>query len=286
MPENAPYDFNSVQATNFMPLWGRAKYSESNAGLLQDPIAMDLMNRIQAEYNLDYSLIEKTHKNRVQYFGMIFLARARNLDDALKSYLLNHPSCTVVNLGAGLETNFFRCDNNQLHWYDIDLPDVIAFRKKYLPESERYHYLAQSVLDFSWMDKIQFARKEGIFIMAGGLFMYFTEDEILKLLSAIAEKFPSGEIIFDHTSKMGVRIANKRTMKTGRTEMLFKSHVTNQKNQYQQYHPRIKVKDKYIFWNRTKINPRWEKITKIMIKVSTLLRMAYFINLEIMDVDT
>ncbi len=280
MPEEAPYDFNSVQATNLMPLWGRATFSTANANLLQDPVAVDLMNKIQADYNLDYSLIEKTHKNRVEYFGMIFLARGRNLDDALKNYLSTNPSCTVVNLGAGLETNFFRCDNQQLQWYDIDLPQTIAFRKKYLPESERYHYLTQSVLDFSWMDKVKFYPEKGIFIIAGGLFIYFTDDEISRLLYTMAEKFPSGELIFDHTSKLGVKIANKRTMKTGKTEMMFKSYVKNTKDQYEQIHPRIKVKDKYIFWNRTKINPNWEKTTKKMIKISTFLKMAYFINLE------
>ena len=283
MPEdtsNAPYGFNSVQATNFMPLWGRAKYSEDNPDLLQDPVAVDLMHQIQDEYKLDYFLIEKTHKKRVEYFGMIFLARARNLDDALKKYLSTHPDCTVVNLGVGLETNFFRCDNNRLRWYDIDLPDVIAFRKKYLVESDRYHYLAQSVLDFNWMDKIQFTREKGIFIIAGGLFMYFTKEEISNLISTMAEKFQSGELIFDHTSKMGIKIANKRTRKTGKTEMLFKSYTNNPKQDFEPLFSHIKVKDEYLYWKRTKINPQWVKTTKFMIKVSTLLKMAFFVHLE------
>ena len=277
---NTPYDFNSVQATNFMPLWGRAKYSEDNPELLQDPVAVDLMNRIQKDLKLDYSLIEKTHKKRVEYFGVIFLARARNMDDALKNYLSTYPECTVVNLGIGLETNYFRCDNYQLQWYDIDFPDVIAFRKKYLPESDRYHYLAQSVLDFSWMNKIKFAREKGIFIIAGGLFMYFTMEEISNLLTIMAEKFPSGELIFDHTSKLGVKIANKRTRKVGKTEMLFKSYCKNPKKDFEPLHPRIKVKDEYLYWKRTKINPQWVKATKKMIKLSTLLKMAYFVHLE------
>ncbi|MHA1619432.1 MAG: class I SAM-dependent methyltransferase [Promethearchaeota archaeon] len=280
MTEETPYALNSVQATNFMPLWGRAKFSGDNPNLLHDPIAVDLMHKIQQEYQLDYSLIEKTHKNRVEYFGMIFLARGRNLDDALKQYLVTHPECTVVNLGAGLETNFYRCDNQQLQWYDIDLPDVIAFRKKYLKETDRYHYLAQSVLDFSWMDAVPFDSAKGIFIMAGGLFMYFTKEEIAQLLTTMADKFPGGEVIFDHTAKMGVKIANKRTIKAGKTAMLFKSYVKKPKKQFEPLHPRIKVKDDYIFWKHTKRNPLWTNTTKMMIKVSTFLRMAYFIHLE------
>jgi O-methyltransferase involved in polyketide biosynthesis len=280
MPVDTPYALNSVQATNFMPLWGRAKYSGDNPDLLHDPVAVDLMDKIQQEYQLDYSLIEKTHKNRTEYFGMIFLARGRNLDDALKKYLTTYPECTVVNLGAGLETNFYRCDNQQLQWYDIDLPDVIAFRKIYLGETDRYHYLAQSVLDFSWMYVVPFDPEKGIFIMAGGLFMYFTKEEIAQLLTTMAEKFPGGEVIFDHTSKMGVKITNKRTMKAGKTAMLFKSYVKNPKKQFEPLHPRIKVKDHYIFWKHTKRNPLWTNSTKMMIKVSTFLRMAYFIHLE------
>ena len=79
---------------------------------------------------------------------------------------------------------------------------------------------------------------------------------------------------------MGVKIANKRTKKAGKTEMLFKSYTKNPKKEFEPLHPRIKVKDEYIFWKRTKIKPQWVNITKMMIKLSTLLRMAYFVHLE------
>ena len=110
--------------------------------------------------------------------------------------------------------------------------------------------------------------------------MYFTEEEIARLVTAMAEKFPGGELIFDQSAKMGVKIANKRTRKAGKTAMLFKSYVKHPKKQLVPLHPRIKVKDYYIFWKRTKINPKWTFTTKMMIKVSTLLRMAYFVHLE------
>jgi O-methyltransferase involved in polyketide biosynthesis len=38
-----------------------------------------------------------------------------------------HPEGLVVNLGAGLDTRFYRLDNGTITWIDIDLPEVVAF---------------------------------------------------------------------------------------------------------------------------------------------------------------
>ena len=275
-----PFDLNSVQATNLMPLWGRATYSAKYPDLLTDPLATDLMERILADVDLDVSIIEKMHGKRTEYFGLIFCVRGRNLDDGLQNYLTRHPGATVINLGAGLETNFARNDNGQLIWYDLDFPDVIEFRKKYIPETDHYHYISKSVLDETWIQEIKYNPKKGIFIIASGLLMYLSEEEVKRLLTLFCEHFSGGEFIFDSTSKLGIKIGNKRTLKAGKTEMLWKFATNKPLKQYPAYHPNIQVVDAYKYWDRTSIIPVWSKTTKKYIKFNRLLKLAYFIHLK------
>ena len=49
----------------------------------------------------------------------------------------------IVQLGCGLETVYYRCDNGKSHWYAVDLPHVVEYRRELLPEPERETYLAE-----------------------------------------------------------------------------------------------------------------------------------------------
>jgi len=280
MSKDLPYDLNSVQATNVMPLWGRATYSAKYPDLLTDPLATEIMEKMLADVDLDVSLIEKMHGKRTEYFGLIFCVRGRNLDDGLQSYLTLHPNATVVNLGVGLETNFARNDNGLIEWYDLDFPNVIEFRKRYLPEKDRYHYITKSVLDFTWIDEIEYTPEKGIFIIASGLLMYLSEKDVKRLLTLFCEHFSRGEFIFDSTSKLGIKIGNKRTLKAGKTDMLWKFYTDKPLKQYPNYHPNITVVNAYKYWDRTEIDPTWTKTTKRYIKFNRLLKLAYFIHLK------
>ena len=138
-----PIGDNSVQASMLPPLWGRAIYSQKNPDVLNDPKTVELLYRLVDDFG--YNLVG----NKIEYFGLTFVVRARNCDNAVKEYIHHHPHTTVVNLGAGLDTTFSRIDNGQIKFYNIDLEEVIELRNKYLPDTERNISIAQSVLDES-----------------------------------------------------------------------------------------------------------------------------------------
>ena len=50
-----------------------------------------------------------------------------------------------------------------------------------------------------------------------GVFQYFREEKVLTFLSAIKQRFPKGELIFDATNSIGIKYANKYVQKTGNT---------------------------------------------------------------------
>jgi O-methyltransferase involved in polyketide biosynthesis len=104
-----------------------------------------------------------------------------------------------VALAEGLQTSFWRLQRagvaDELTWYSVDLPPVIALREKLLPTDERIVPLAQSALDTSWMDRVD--DTNGVFITAEGLLMYLEPNDALELIRACAARFPGGQMMFD-----------------------------------------------------------------------------------------
>ena len=185
-------DFNltGVSQTLLLPLLARAKFSQFPNPPLYDAQAIKLIEKIDYDFNQLFA--------SVGYATSIWMiARAYQFDAAIKVYLQRHPKAVIVNLGAGLDTTFYRVDNGQLTWLDIDLPQVIDLRKTLLPvPDKRVHYLAYSLLDSNWIDAVK-KFGEHIFFVAGGLFMYFPKAQAQSLLVTMANKFPQAELIFD-----------------------------------------------------------------------------------------
>ncbi len=274
-----PIEDNSVQATMFLPLWGRANYGSKYP--IVDPKASIVLERMIKDYEYDDNFIKEYYRHRIEYWGLVFCARANNMDVALQKYLKTHPNATVVNIGAGLETSFYRNDNGNLNWVEMDLPNVIELRNRYLPEGERHKNLAVDVMDFKWMDEIPYSKEKGIFFIAGGFFLYFEEEEVKSLIITIVERFSGGEIIFDGSTKMGVKMTNKQVRKTGKTEMLWKfAFHRNIKKQFESWSPKIKLKDSYSYWERTTINPHWNEFTIKVMKMADRLKMGRFVHLD------
>ena len=125
--------------------------------------------------------------------------RALAFDTVTRDYLATHPKASVVALAEGLQTSFWRLDRigaaDELTWYSVDLPPVIALREKLLPRDDRITELAQSALDHSWMDQVE--TEHGVFITAEGLLMYLTPDDALGLIRDCAARFPGGQMMFD-----------------------------------------------------------------------------------------
>ena len=90
--------------------------------------------------------------------------------------------------------------------------------------------------------------------------------------------------MFDGSSKIGLRITNKRSRKQGKTEMLWKFAIQKHpKKQFEPWSPRIKVKDAFVYWERTIKNPNWNNNSKKMMKLSDFLKMGKFVHLSFRD---
>jgi len=263
----------SVQETMLLPVWGRAKYSHLYPELLDDPRAGEIMGKI--DYNFS-----KVEKGFDENGGLAYLVRARNFDDAIKEYIKKYPEATIVNLGAGLDTTFFRVDNGKITWYDLDLPDAIDFRKKVIPETSRCEYIAKSVFDVSWFDDLEYEEGKGIHFIAGGIFHYFEESEIRRLVRSMAERFVDGEMIFDAVSKAGIWLTNRMVKKTGNIGAEVHFGLGNPVKRISRWSDNIEVTKWYPYWHGVKRDPRWEKSTIFKMNFCDWFKIAKFIQLR------
>jgi O-methyltransferase involved in polyketide biosynthesis len=184
-------------------LWRRAQLSKKYSSLFYDEKAIELVEKI--DYNdlaanepsegLELSFFSISQHLDLPEFGLITL-RARQFDEMAKAYMKERPRASVVNLGAGLDTTFYRVDNGLIHWYDLDLPEVIDVRRQLLPEPDRVTYIAKSIFDPSWCTDVRHT-EEGVFILVGGVLQWFDEPQVKQFFSMLADNFDGGEIVFD-----------------------------------------------------------------------------------------
>jgi len=200
---------SGVSQTLSTPLWGRAQLSKEHGSLFYDEKAIELAEKIEIDYDLsaNYVPLQVIVSNAIRKLNLpefgpsLFSAlRAKQFDDKTRAFLTEYPHASVVNIGAGLDTTFYRVDNGLLHWYDLDLPAVIDVRRQLLPEPERVTSIAKSLLDPSWCKDIN--TEDGVFMIAGGVFMYFEESQVKQFFSMLADNFADAEIVFDTESKL------------------------------------------------------------------------------------
>ena len=262
----------SIEETMLGPLWARAVHSELYPNLLNDQKAIEIIKKIDYNFSeMDQILGE--------WRAIGLMIRARRFDEALNKYLKEYPFSTVVNIGAGLDTTFFRVDNGNITMYNIDLPNAIKFREKLIKESERNRNIAQSVFDYDWMDTINYSEDKGIFFIAGGFIYYFNEEEISDFIKKLATRFPEGEIIFDAVSNLALKVANKRAKKVN-SELRFNLAINDPYKSVPQWSNKIEIKDCFVIGDRTAINKNWKFKTKLMNKLSSWLKTARIIHLR------
>ena len=194
-----------VEDTLFVPMLGRIYAAEHCPQILYDKKALELKNKLPSD------LIEQNKQN--QYTLLASATRSANMDRFIQSFLERRPNGVIVQLGCGLETTYYRCDNRRTHWYAVDLPHVIDYRRELLPELERETYLAGDAFSEDWIRQVRTEFPDApILVTAGGLFHYFEENKVISLLRMIGQS-GNMEVVFDTVNKRGMTMMKKKYMK-------------------------------------------------------------------------
>jgi O-methyltransferase involved in polyketide biosynthesis len=200
-----PVDLTGVPETLLWTLFYRAQEAARPGTVLRDPLAVELVSRI------DYPFAQRLGKgaSRAQWQGL----RSRTFDDRVRAFLARHPGGTVVALGEGLETAFWRVDDGHVRWIGIDLPDAAVLRSAVLPGHERRRQVDADVLDPAWTDAVDPSR--GVLFTAQGLLMYLRRDQVHELFTLLASRFPGGELVFDGVPRWTSAVTTNRAVPVG-----------------------------------------------------------------------
>ena len=172
--ERIAVDLPEIPETSLWNLGRRAVAARTRRPLLEDPRAVEIVDRLDYDF-ADASRGAGWHAVRVVTF-----------DTAIRRFLARYPSGTVVALGEGLETQFWRVDNGRMRWVSVDLPEALELRHKLLPEGPRQRSLAGSALETEWLDQLD--RASPVLVSAQGLFMYFQREQVHELIAAMARR--------------------------------------------------------------------------------------------------
>ena len=199
---------NTVQETLVIPLYARKICSEYFPHLYQDASAVRICDML----DYDFDSQRKKMESVAGLFGALEVAqRQYDLMWEVRNYLNSHPNAAVVNLGCGLDDTFQKVDNGTCHGYNIDMPDVIAVRNELLPANAREKNIACDLNDDRWMNEIQ--PEGGAVFFAAGVFYYFNTNDVKRLFSKLAERFPCAALAFDACNRRGARMMTKTWLK-------------------------------------------------------------------------
>ncbi len=211
-------DTQSVSHTLYLPLVGNIYTSKHFKELLFDAKALELEKEIPKN-NL-YELND-------EYYYLAAASRYYNMDVEIKNFIKKHHKCNIINIGAGLDTSYYRIKDNTATFYEIDLPQVIEERQRLLPEQENDIYIACSFLDVDeWMKSIKDTRLPTLLIISG-VFYYFTHKEVATFLAQIKNKFLLLEAVFDCCSQIALKISNRYVRKTGNKNAPMYFYINN-----------------------------------------------------------
>jgi O-methyltransferase involved in polyketide biosynthesis len=187
---------SGIALTSFLTLYCHAIDAQSKDPILNDTAsagiatALDKMLAGSPDKLARVLLARRIRRSLVNHIAM----RAKRYDEYFGEFLARCPGGVVVNIGCGLDSRFARADNGTVQYYDLDLPAIMAIRKQFFKETDRYHTITSSVLDFSWMDTV--SEHQGPFLfLAEGVFMYLLPEDVRALVLKLKDRFPGSELV-------------------------------------------------------------------------------------------
>jgi len=227
---------SGVSETLMITLYARYIESQRQDAILKDNKAAEIVEKIDYDFS-------KYAQGWASQLGCVI--RAEVYDRLVSQFIQKHPQATIINLGAGLCTRFFRVDNGKITWYEVDFPEVIDLKRKLIEESDRYRFIASSILEATWMD-VQ--RVAPVLIIVEGVSMYLTEIEMKTLFQNITRDLAPVTILMDV-------IASKRAKNTqkhdtvSKTNAKFKWGLDNSK-ELENWQQELKVTDEIYYLTR------------------------------------
>ncbi len=187
---------SDISSTMLLTLYCHAMESRSPDPIINDPEAVRITDALKSRLAGSGDMMcRELAQGKLNKKLILFISlRASKFDDCARAFLQDNPGGTVVNLGCGLDTRFWRIDNGRMSFYDLDLPEVIEIKRKLCKEAGRYHMVASSVLDYDWLTPLKEQSAGPFLFLAEGLLMYLEKKDVRELVLKLQSSFPGSEL--------------------------------------------------------------------------------------------
>jgi methyltransferase (TIGR00027 family) len=189
-------NMSHVAETCLLTFYCHAIESQSTDPILHDEKAVEITGRINPLLaGSNSKLLRSLSLGKLKQELIVHIAlRARKYDEYAREFITRHPDGIIVNIGCGMDSRFHRIDDGRLTFFDLDLPEVIEFKRQYYQESKRYKMLPYSVFDYKWMDAVKEPGDRPVLFLAEGVFMYLEADKVKALVLELQKRFPGSEL--------------------------------------------------------------------------------------------
>lgn len=191
-----------VPETMIQTLYARAKESMKPNAKIKDDMAAEIVSQLDYDFS-------NADKDGAMSSGVI--ARTIVLDEMVGQYLTKHPKTVVVNIACGMDTRCYRMKGKYLRWYNVDLPETMEVRERFLTEDGPIYQIAKSAMDASYIDDITYEGKD-VLVVIEGLSMYLKEADIRQIFAIIDQTFPKAMVLIEVMSPFVVKHVKEKSI--------------------------------------------------------------------------
>jgi methyltransferase (TIGR00027 family) len=182
---------NPISRTAYYTLAVRAADAKTAKPILGDTFAQRFMNEPATALWEEFKGFLPANASNA--------ARHAIIDGHLQRALAQDSQATIVIVGAGFDTRAFRLRGGQ--WFEIDEPEILAYKESRLPAAEAPNPLRRITIEFArekLADKLAaITASSGVHIIVEGVLMYLTRDQRVALLQTLAGRFPHHTLYCD-----------------------------------------------------------------------------------------
>ena len=175
--------FGDIQETALIPLAIKASETAGPNARIRDEKAKEIIETL----GVDVSKYDPF----LSHEGVV--ARTILYRDQIKELLKAYPNAVCINLGCGFDDKFSQVDNGLVQWFDVDLPDQIAVRRKVYQDRDRCVMLDGDALNGDWTANIP--KAEQYIIIMEGVLEYFSKTQVKSCLNMLCDSFAHGHLL-------------------------------------------------------------------------------------------
>jgi methyltransferase (TIGR00027 family) len=252
---------SDVSETALITLRARAIETRKEKPLIHDDAGVEMLDKIGPLLPADTRqrvMDRKLSPVLTRYIAL----RARKYDSYARSFIKENADGLVVSLGCGFDTRYWRVSEEAWKYVEIDLPEVIAAKKKLLADVAPYPMIGCSVLEEGWVEEIRSIQAQDVLFLAEGLFMYLPKPEVVRVFDRLSESFSRSHIVFEvvserYTQGIWKKVVESKMRRSAGTEAgsSYQFGVRDAKD-VEAYGKHIKVVEEWSYYEEKDLRPR------------------------------